>query len=520
MVGLLGPASRAMAEIENSLEPEYALAVLDFNDGKFDSALRILQTLQKASPKTAEVLELKAITYKSMQDTKGAAKTYGELLQLKSKDGKEKKESAPYAFELGVIRYNEKRYKEANSYLSYSAKYGFNVEVSRFYLGLSQIQTQAWRKAEFNLKKVVNGNVEELKPPAHYYLAQVYFKLGSTSEGFGNLIESKRSADRFIERSDVPAEAKKIAEQVKAAADATFAPFDKSQLFGNFSALLGYDSNALLVPAESVIPTVSSGKSTMKTLVSAGLGYASSPMAMIQYVPSVRLNLNKNFNSASSASEFTDTTLSLYLTKDALAPRSFGLKTEGTFVFQNQTEPSGSKKYRLYNTSFLLAPYVKWDASKNWTFNAEVGYRALGFNSEETLPVTLRRSGSGLVIKLTAQDRQLRKFLNPMYVLRLESNAAEGMEYEAKVFSAQFINTMKLSSFDFAQVISLEKTVYPKSTTRRSDTLMSLSLLATRKIGPRWAVVVSGDLTKNSSSDKSSFSYDRFTLNSGLSYNF
>lgn len=520
LIGLLGPVSRVNAEIANALEPEYSLAVLDFNDQKFDSALRILKTLQKQAPKTVEFLELKAITYKAMKNTKGAALTYGEILQLKSKDGKEKKESAPYAFELGVIRYNEKRWKEADQYLNFSVKYGFNVDVARFYLGLTQIQIQAWKKAEFNLKQVLKGNVEELKPAAHYYLAQVYFKLGASAQGFGNLIDSQRSADRFVERADVPAESKKVAEQVKTAVAATLAPFDKSQLFGNFSLLLGYDSNALLVPSDGVTPTDSSGKSTLKTMVSAGLGYASSPMKTIQWVPSARFNLNKNFNSASSSSEFADTTLSLYLTKDALAPLSIGLKTEGTFVFQNQTETSGSKKYHLYNTALVVAPYVKWDASKNWTYNVEAGYRTLSFNSDDTLAESLRRSGPGFVFKVSAADRHSRRFFNPIYVVRMESNSTQGSEYRSSLLGAQFINTMKLSKIDFAQVFSIEHTAYDKSSTNRVDTLMVLSLLATRKIGPRWAVAVSGDLTKNNSSDKSSFSYDRYTLNSGVSYNF
>lgn len=519
-VGLLGHASVATAELENQLEPEYALAVLDYNAKDFPSALKLLNELQKKAPAAVEILELKAITLKAMKNEKDAANTYRDLVQLKTKEGKDKKEIAPYAFELGVIRYNEKNWKQAEQYLNYSAKNGFNVEVSRFYLGLVQIQTEDWKKAEANLSETVKSDLDELKPAAYYYLSQVYFKLGAAADGFGSLMSAKSTAQKYIDRDDVAPESKKMAEQVKAAADATLAPFDKAQRFGTFSLLVGYDSNVLLIPSDSASSSSASGKSTMKSMVSAGYGYASSPLAKLQYVPSVRFNFNKNFNGESSTGEFADTTFSLYLTRDALAPFSYGLKSEATFVFQNQTDTSGSKKYHLYDNTILFAPYAKWDSSKTWTYAAEIGYRIAKYAGEDSVTQSLRRSGHGLLAKVSAQNKTNRRYFNPTYTLKAEFNSTEGTEYANTLYGVQLINTMRFGKVDFSQVLEIDKTGYGDSSTDRKDTLFVLSLLASKKIGPRWALLFSGDYSTNSSSDSSTYGYNRYTANVGVGYNF
>lgn len=520
IVGLLGPTSPATAELENQLEPEYALAVLDYNAQDFDSAIKLLNELQKKAPATVEILELKAITLKAMKNEKEAANVYRDLVQVKTKQGKDKKEIAPYAFELGVIRYNEKNWKQAEQYLNYSAKNGFNVEVSRFYLGLVEVQTQDWAKAEANFTETLKTDLDELKPASHYYLSQVYFKLGYPADGFGNLIDAKKTAQKYIDREDILPESKKMAEQVRAAAAATLAPFDRAQTFGTFSLLLGYDSNVLLIPSDTANSTGASGKSTMKSLVSAGYGYASSPLKTIQYVPSVRFNFNKNFNGESTSGEFADTTFSLFLTKNALAPFAWGLKSEGTFVFQNQTDSTGAKKYHLYDDMVSFAPYAKWDLSKKWTYAAEVGYRIVTYSGEDTLSPSLHRSGNGLTARLSAQNKAARKYFNPIYALKVELNSTQGTEYANTLYGAQLINSMRLGKFEFSQVIEVDRTKYGSSSTNRGDTLFVLSLLASRKIGPRWALLFSGDYSSNSSSDSATYGYNRYTFNAGVGYNF
>jgi tetratricopeptide (TPR) repeat protein len=519
-VGLLGPVSSATAELENQLEPEYSLAVLDYNARDFDSAIKMLNELQKKAPAAVEILELKAITFKAMKNDKEAANVYRDLVQLKTKEGKDKKEIAPYAFELGVIRYNEKNLKQAEQYLNFSAKNGFNVEVSHFYLGLVEVQTEQWAKAEIDFNETLKSDLDELKPASHYYLSQVYFKLGYPSDGFGHLISAKQSAQKYIDRQDVQPESKKMAEQVRDAAAATLAPFDKAQKFGTFSFMIGYDSNVLLVPSGSANSTSASGKSTLKSMVSAGYGYASSPLSAVQYVPSVRVNLNKNFNGASSTGEFADTTFSLYLTKDALAPVSWGLKTEGTFVFQNQTDANSAKKYHLYDDSIEFEPYVKWDASKRWTYGLELGDRLIKYAGEDTVDPTLRRSGHAVVGRISAQNKAARRYFNPTYAIRFELNSTDGTEYANNLYGAQIINVMKLGQVDFSQVLEIDHTGYGQSSTARKDTLYLFSLLASRKIGPRWAALASGDYSSNASNDSSTYGYNRFTLNAGVGYNF
>jgi hypothetical protein len=79
---------------------------------------------------------------------------------------------------------------------------------------------------------------------------------------------------------------------------------------------------------------------------------------------------------------------------------------------------------------------------------------------------------------------------------------------------------MRFTKIDISQVLAYDRTIYPESSTDRRDTLVMFALLASKKLGPRWSLIVSGDVTKNTSSDETTYSYDRFTVNAGVGYNF
>jgi len=168
----------------------------------------------------------------------------------------------------------------------------------------------------------------------------------------------------------------------------------------------------------------------------------------------------------------------------------------------------------------LLAPYMKWDASKAWSLGAELGYRITSYTGEETVSETLKRSGSAIVLKLSAQNKTNRKYLNPTYTFRSEFISTDGTEYDATLMGLQLVNTMKFEKFDFSQVLSVDRTSYGTSSTDRSDTLMMLALQVTKKIGPRWSLIGSADYSNNSSSDATSYSYSRYTVNTGVGYSF
>ncbi len=511
----------ARAEVASELEPDYAEAILAYNSKEYSRAISILNGLQKKAPKTVEFLELKAITLKASKKDLEASKVYQELIQVLSKSGKEKKEIAPYAFELGVMNFNEKKYSQAEQYLGYSFRNGFNVDVSLFYLGMVSVQKQDWGVAENRFERVLKSEFNDIKPATHFYLAQTQFKNNSPSRGFDQLLKAKKISESFQERTDISPEGKQMASQIKTAADQALAPFDKSQWFANMTFTSGYDDNVLLVPAETAGSQDITGKSTFKSTLGLGLGYASSPLNTLQWVPSTRFNLNKNYNKDSSAGEFSDSNISLYVNKDALAAFSYGAKTEGSVAFQNDRDAStGSSTYRLFSTSAQLAPYMKWDFHRKWTLGAEFGVKKIDYNGEEDVQTSFRRSGMVYSLKITGLNKRGKKYFNPSYALKLESNDTDGTEFASSAYGAQILNVMHLTHWEFTQVFDFTHTTFPDASADRKDTQWVMSLIATRKIGPRWGLIASGDYTINSSTNPTSYEYNRYSMNAGVSYNF
>lgn len=510
-----------LADISSELEPEYAEAVLAYNSQNFDRAMMILETLKKRSPQTIEFLELSAIVLKTQKKDQEASNVYRELIQLKTKEGKDRKEVAPYAFELGILKFNEKKLDQSEQYLNFSLRNKFNTEMSLFYLGMIATHKMEWAKAENSFKGIINSEIEDIKPAAHFYLAQAYFKSGSTSAGFGQLSLAKAKAEKILKNENLTSEIRQMAEQIRTASEAALLPFDKTQKFGNFNILTGFDSNVLLVPSSTPGSSNVTGKETIKTLISAGYGIATSPVAQFQYVPSIKFNFNKNWNTDSATAEFSDVTASLYVSRNALSGLVLGLKTENALIFQNDYNSTTKKsKYRLYNSSIGLGPYMRWEASRKWTVNSDILFRSLKFNNESDLQQTLRRSGPAYGLRVSATQKTGKKYYNPTYSLKLETTRTEGTEYRALAYGLGISNVMKLSKFDLIQNLDITKTKFGDSVADRSDTLVVLGVVLNKKIGPRWSILGTADYTKNSSSDEQSYTYDRFTFNAGLSYVF
>lgn len=511
----------AYAEIANHLEPDYAEAVLAYNARNYSRALQILNELHAKAPKTIEFLELKAITLKANQQIPEAGNVYRELVQIKTNSGSPKKEIAPYAFELGIIRFNERKFQQAEQYLQYAVRSDFNVDVAHLYLGLAGVQTTQWDKAEMHFQKVVDGKLDALKPAGHFYLGQVYFQKQVPANGFGEWMTAKRLAEKNLTDSDASSDSRAMAEQIVKGVDTALAPFNKGQSFANFSAIVGYDSNVLLVPNESDARATATPEATVKTTFSAGAGYATSPLNRYQLVPSLRFNANKNFNRETASGEFSESGASLYVTRDALSARAFGARLDFAIIFQNEyNQATDTSKYRLYTTTFTFAPYLKADLNRDWVFNGEAGVRAVSFNGDQELTSAFQRNGPAYFLRGGLQSKSAKKYFNPGFSVKADYTNTKGTEFRAFAYGAGVNNSFQLKEVQLTQTLDITRTEYGKSSTDRGDTLASVMVSGYRKIGPRWALLASIDYTKNQSSDEAAYAYNRYSMNAGISYSF
>jgi tetratricopeptide (TPR) repeat protein len=516
---LLAPSARA--DVPRDLEPDYAEAVLSFNSRDFSKALKLLDALIRRDPRVNEFLELKALSLKVSQKDQAAEKIYQQLIENKKRQGRDPVELAPYHFELAMILSRRNLHDQAKPYFAYAVQHGFNLAPSHLYLGMTDFNSGKWSEASEHFRGVLSEGAADLAPIAHFYLGQTYLKMGYSSGGTSSLLEARGSARTLLDDSKTDADTRAMAQRIFGATEAVLAPYGSGQFFGYLGLLSGYDSNILLIPGTISNAGEMSGKSTAKETFMGAVGYATSSLGFLQFVPSVRTSLNFNLNRDSKSSEFVSTTASLYVNRGPLSRFSYGLKLEGSPVFRNDVDPAtNAGTYRLFSISGSLGPYFRYQVARQWQVGVEGTLEPRRY--ENDADNDQRRSGTGGQLRAYIQNEQGSRFWNPTLFLELSDDGAEGSEYDSSGISASLSDAMHLGSrLDLTATVSLEREKYPRRTAgERRDTTSSFQANLSWRWAPKWTVLGNASFTKNASNFDSVYGYDRLELGGGVTYSF
>lgn len=510
--------SSAHADVPSSLEADYTQAVLHYNSKKHEESVKLLDGLIAKNAQIEEFHELRALNLKSQNKTAEAKSTYEKLIELKTAGKKPAAEIAPYHFELGVIHYRAKGYPSAERHLEIAANQGFNAGPSNFFLAMIKFQRGEMGAAEHHFDEVLRSPADDLKPPARFYLAQIHLKTGFAAGATQNLSLARDSAQNLLSSKETPVDTRKIAEQIHSASTNALAPLDKSQWFGNVGTQSAYDSNVLALP-ESLASSSATGQSTVKQTLNAGIGYMSSPLSSIQWVPAYRTSTNFNFASGTETGQYSAHYLSLNLNRNPLSPSLMGLKAEGNLTFQKSTQ-DGSSKFRLYQDSVGLSAYLKTQNTRTITMNYQISGTLQNFAQDSDTTTTSNRSGPLLSAQITRAQDGGSRFWNPSITLAFNLNPTEGTEYAYTGFGATLSDAiywdelLKFTALADFQLLNYNK----RSSGSRSDKTLSLGLNASRKLGRKWALLADFRYTKNTSNLADSYSYSRFVVSAGASY--
>ncbi len=510
--------SSASAEIPSALEAEYTQAVLHYNAKKYALSVKSLDSLISRNGQVEEFHELRALNLKAQNKTVDAKNTYEKLIQLKSAKKKPASEIAPYHFELGVIHYRKQAYDLARGHLENALQSGFNIGPSHFFLAMIRFQKGEMQAAEQHFEEVLRSPADDLKPPARFYLAQIHLKTGFAAGATQNLSLARESAQSLLSSKETPSETLKIAEQIHSASSSALAPLDRSQWFGNIGTQSAYDSNVLALP-ESLASSSATGQSTIKQTLSAGVGYMSSPLHSLQWVPAYRSSTNFNFASATESGQYSSHFLSLNLNRNPLSPSLMGLKAEANLTFQKSTE-DGSSKFRLYQNAVGLSAYLKTQNTRTVTMNYQLSSTLQNFAQDSESSTSANRSGPLISAQITRTQDGGSRFWNPSITLAAHLNPTEGSEYSYTGFGATLSNAiywdepLKLTALVDLQALNYSK----RSSGSRADQTMSLGMNASRKLSQKWTILGDVRFTKNSSNFAQSFSYKKLLIAVGASY--
>lgn len=512
----------AQADILKRQEPRYSLAVIAFNEKKYQETLKILDALIQESPETVEFLELKALALKTSKNDEESARTYQALIEAKQKASAPERELAPYQFELGVLRFRSKQKEAALPLFESALKAGFNTAPAAFFLGMIHFESGRNAEAVVKFKIAGDSNLDELSAPATFYLAQAQMKIGETGAATSSFVNAKLLARPLAKTSPT---AKNILE----ACDRILAPLDRAQNFGSISIATAYDSNVQALPdqAEGVLNI---NKDTFKTLVQAGIGRMTSPTENFQWIPSYRMSYNKNLNSDTREGEFLTQEISLFLNRRPLAASNYGFKIDLSHTFQNQfdTNSTSSSTFRQFSASSELEAYYRFKWGKRVGVNLSFGIGPQLFFGDLRFDRNERRTGLGMNLGSQFTFGSFGKWLNPNIALLMSGINArnrigdrlEATDFYSETTAIAFQNALLISdSWKGLLSMGVSTTEFNfRKDGKRLDRNYSLGFQLQRILSPKWSVSADASVSRNISNITDTFQYFRWTMATGLNY--
>jgi hypothetical protein len=520
LVMILTLGTLARAEVPSALEPQYAEAVLSYNEKDYAKTVSALNALIAQEPGVFEFLELKALTLKAMKDPH-AIDAYGSLIKLKTAAKGAPKELATYHFELGQLYFDKGDYAHARESLTYAMKMGVNVYPSHYFLALIHFKSGEWEQAEAEFRQVLRGDVDDLKPSAHFYIGEIALQTGYAPGATKSFFAARTQAKAELDSTETVPETRKMAQQVYDQADAGLKPFSSSKWFGNATLLTGYDSNVLSVPSSQVSTGTGTGIRSVKETLQAGLGYMTSPLNTVQWVPSYKGSFNYNFNENVRDGQFISHDVSLYATKGALDATSWGLKLEGVFVFQDQVDPATNKgTFKPYSLVGSVGPYYRTEIARKTLLGGEIDVQPGRNYLDPSVPDAFKRSGIEYLAKFYLKKDSGNRWWNPGASVGFDVNSTTGSEYESKGLTFGVADALHLGdstnvnlSVDFSPVSFAQRLGDP-----RYDKMVALDANLSQKLTEKCSLVGDVQYIDNLSNITDVYQYTRLVVSAGLGY--
>ncbi len=500
-------------ELPTSAESAYERAVIAFNQSNFDKSLGLLDEALQIAPKATVALELRALNQKAKGLDAAALKTYAELLRSGPASQKFK-----YYFEIGCLLHKAKRYAQARPYLHASLSGGFNLGANHFFLGLIDYEDKQFDEAERHFVAVTRSEAVELYGLSYFYLGVVYYRMGYTIGAIRGMRYARTAVEPWKNSSD--ASQRRSGEDVTDTARKILKAVDHVTWFGNLSLLTQYDSNVTLLSDAITSPAQTSGKSTLKEILTGGGGFMSSPARMFQAVVTYRAFLNYNMNPDAKSFDFFSHLPAVYLNYKPFLRLTPGVKVEGNYTFQNQAGAGTSFELHPYSLTGELGPYARYEVNPHFFLQLDALYKPKKYYGD---PLTGQdiRSGGGSIFRGTAEYTSPWKLFQPTLYLAYETDGATGHNWSFTSAGLGFNNVMKFSAintmsagFDF----SLPR--YSERIPVREDTYYGLHLAWVHELTRHFSTVCNLTFKGTHSNLPALFEYSRFFGGAGFNYTF
>jgi tetratricopeptide (TPR) repeat protein len=522
---LLIPIYYAHAAIPEELVPAYSNAVILYNQKKYDEAVEQLDELSKRDPSVPEFLELKALVFKGSAKKDEALATYSQLIELRKKLGAHSKELSPYHYERGLIEYQSSNFAQAHDDLEFARSHGFNVIAASFFLGLINYQAKDFSAAETSLILVANGDIDELKPMANYYLGQTFLSAGDASSAGAKLVIARQQAELFLSQASHGGGDLSSAQQTLKMTEEALATLDHHGFFGSVGLTTSEDTNVLSVPSTVSLTNSTggaSGKNSVKEIVQASAGYMTSALKAWQWIPSYHGSFNYNFNQDTKTGEFATHNFSLYLNHDVLAKLNWGVHVDAQYIQQDQYGDDGNASLGSYSLTVPMGAYVRYQVSPTWSIKGSVDYSSEKYYLDPTLAQYLARSGWDVAPRFDLTYTSGRLLWNPSGSLIGDFNNTNGSEYTSKSVTMEFVNVAHLADkWDARGAVDYGTAFFTsRPEGNRFDHIITLDGNVLYHFKPHWNAFADVQYIDNLSTVPEIYQFNRFIASLGVTYSF
>ncbi|MEW6056918.1 MAG: hypothetical protein AB1540_09920 [Bdellovibrionota bacterium] len=514
---LLGFSAHA-APNTSEIEVMQASATLQYHSKQHALCKTTIQKILQQDPNNINALELLALTQRALNEEEEAAKTYVRLAQV----GPPPKKAA-YRFELGSLRYKQKKFPQARRHFELAAKGNFNPGTSHFFLGVMNFSSKAWRKARHHFTaSLTYSDGQSMAPVTRYYLANTYTQLGKTESAARNYYTSTKEIDEKATTSNQGIDS--LTGDVRKNALKELKNLDQNQSFATLSMLSQWDSNVQTNPSDVNNPVAASSQRSLKAVFSAALGHSTSPTRTLQITPSYRFFTNYNLHYLATDFNFMSHTPGVYILYKPYTRFSGGIKAEGTFSMKNtltETDDRRAMKYRKFSLTGDIGPVAKYELTPRIILGAETTWRPKKFY-QDPLTGDTRRTGGGVFGRLSSEFISEFNWWNPLLYFSYEWDHPAGKNFRYRAIGAGVSNPVPITDkFTVTGVFDLlGSDYYETKNPKRDDFLLSYRAVASYLINNNWSATADVGYVDNQSTVLTSFKYNRILVSGGATYSF
>lgn len=482
-------------------------ATVAYNDGKYPEAAESLHQILEKRPNDLPALELMALCQQNL-DKKAAEATYVRLIAL----GQPEKVAA-YHFQLATLLFGRKG-RGAREHFQKAVDGQFNTGLGHFFLGLIAMSGKDWKTARTHLEAAREGeDAAAVRPRIDLALGQTYTELGLSRDSMRSYYDAARP----------PESVDTINGGIRQSALKELKKLDHLGFYGSLSLISQWDTNVQSNPTDVHNPTPQTFQRSMKEVVSASVGGATSPVRAVQVLPVLRLFTNYDFNQYTRNFDFVSISPSLTTMFDPWERLTFGVKGEFTYSLKNTLDvlsPSATTTYEGFSLTGDVGPLARLSVTPDLTLAAEVTWRPKKFY-QDAIDLNTRRTGQGYYARVSGEYLQTPLF-NPSAYVAFEQDFPAGGDYRFRALSVGASNaihaTGKLTvspGVDFSAT-----SYYETAPIERVDNFISFRAMAQYRLAAHWSLLADGALMSNSSTQPTKFSFNRTLVSGGATYSF